>query len=469
MTHSLSIADLYKSDLVELDPNLLRRPSTPGVISSKFANKSSAVFFFDPFNSADRANNKAKSSLKLKNISAVKQHLERKHIIKESPQRPSVTRSAQTYSSGSTDYTVKGYVGTDRYQVEALPDTGAKRNFIAQQLVDKLGLVPKARTEEDFRLPTGATIESCGRVDVPFRFLGESELHLLDCCILPKCTQDLILCQTFLKATGTLTKFTRRITKSLRKSAPRFKFNLIEDDTCCLQGSFDGTPSNALADTGCDAMLISADFARRQSLEIDKGFEHRHIVEYADGSLDNTTGIVRDSTWQFRSSWDKIPCDFYVLDDLKADIVLSSHFIFEHEIFSQFEGDIVDMSLIPERDFGDLYNIRLISHYSSALRSLESSSIADMNSPGSFNPGAIKVERVRRDQIRDAINALPPEQQDQACIDERNRQEIWDGYRRRHLERQEGGTDSNQQVLVVRKQRWWEKGLVWRRFGRRAT
>ncbi|KAF5586665.1 uncharacterized protein FSUBG_12052 [Fusarium subglutinans] len=414
-----------------------------------------------------------------KGFSDILQHIQRSHSIKsmgsnlnktkERLLRFSALRRAQTYSSSSTDYTVKGYVGADRYQIDALPDTGAKRNFIAQQLVDKLGLVPKAHTEAEFRLPTGATVESCGRVDVPFRFVGESEDHLLDCCILPKCTQDLILCQAFLKATSTLTKFAHRITKSFRTSAPRFRFNLVEDDTCCMQGSFDGIPSVALADTGCDAMLISADFARRHSLEIDKGLEHRHVVEYADGSLDTTTGIVSDSTWQFRSSWDKIPCNFYVLDDLKADIVLSSHFIFQHEIFSKFEEDIVDMGLFPARSFGDLYNIRLISHYSSALQSLEASSIADMNSPGSFGPAAIKAERVRRDQIRDAINALPREQQDQARIDERNRQEIWEGYRKRHLERQGGDTDSTQQVLVVQKQRWWQKGPVWRRFGKRAT
>ncbi|KAF4422140.1 hypothetical protein FACUT_10749 [Fusarium acutatum] len=432
-------------DLEQLNADFQSHRPNLEVTSSAVADKSSTSLFSSPFYPLEPENYRAKASYFPKSVSTLVQHIQRAHLLrpginnnKERPRRPSATRSAQTYSSGSTDYTVKGYVGPDRYQVDALPDTGAKRNFVAQQLVDKLGLVPKTRTEEEFRLPTGAAIESCGRVDVPFRFLGESEIHLLDCCILPKCTQDLILCQAFLKATGTLAKFTHRITKSVRKVAPRFRFNLIEDDTCCLEGSFDGIPSIALADTGCDAMLISADFARRHSLEIDEGFEHRHIVEYADGSLDTTTGIVRDSTWQFRSSWDKIPCDFYVLDDLKADIVLSSHFIFEHEIFSQFETDIVDMSLIPERDFGDLYNIRLISHYSSALRSLESSSIADMNSPGSFSLGAIKAERVRRDQIRDAINALPTEQKGQALIDERSRQEIWDGYRKKHLEQQEG-------------------------------
>lgn len=377
--------------------------------------------------------------------------------------------SAGTYSSGSTDYIVKGLVGPERHQIDALPDTGAKRNFVSQQLVDKLGLVPEVSIKERFRLPTGTTVESSGTVNVPFTFLGESENYLLDCCILPKCTQDLILCQAFLKATGTLTKFTRRITKSLRKFTSRLRFNLIEDDTCCLQGKFDDIPSIALADTGCDAMLISADFARRHSLPIDKGFEHRRTIEYADGSLDTTTGIVYDSTWQFSSSWDAIPCNFYVLDDLKADIILSSHFIFEHEVFSQFEEDIMDTSLVSGRDFGDIYNIRLvISHYSSALEHLEASSIADMNSPGSFSPEAIKAERVRRDLIRDAINALPPEQQDQARIDERNRQEIWDGYRKRHFQRK-GSTGSTPQSLAVPKQRWRGKGSVWRLFGRRAT
>ncbi|PNP76546.1 hypothetical protein FNYG_09965 [Fusarium nygamai] len=216
-------------------------------------------------------------------------------------------------------------------------------------------------------------------------------------------------------------------------------------------------------------MLISVDFARRNSLEIETGYEHRRIIEYADGSLDTTAGIVHDSTWQFRRSWDKIPCSFYVLDNLKADIILSSHFIFEHEAFSQFEEDILAANLVPGPDLGDIYNIRLIiSHYSSTLEHLEASSIADMNSPSSFSPEATKAERVRRDLIRDAINALPLEQQDQARIDERNRQEIWDGYRQRHCQRN-GSTDPTQQVLTVRKQRWFEKGLVWRRFARRTT
>ncbi|KAG7409019.1 hypothetical protein Forpe1208_v011605 [Fusarium oxysporum f. sp. rapae] len=268
---------------------------------------------------------------------------------------------------------------------------------------------------------------------------------------------------------GTLTKYAHRITKSLRNLATRIRFNLIEDDTCCFQGSFDDIPSSALADTGCDVMLISTNFAIRNSLEVDGNSEHRRTIEYADGSLDTTAGIVHGATWQFRSSWDKITCNFYVLDNLKADIVFSNHFIFEHNVFSEFGEDIVDTSLAPGPDFGDIYNIRLISHYSSALQNLEASAIADMNSPGSFSPEAIKNERVRRDQIRDAINALPLDQQDQARIDERNRQEIWDGYRRRHFETEGGPIFVIHQVMVDRKQRWWRNRPFWSRLKRRVT
>ncbi|EXL72738.1 hypothetical protein FOPG_11792 [Fusarium oxysporum f. sp. conglutinans race 2 54008] len=199
-------------------------------------------------------------------------------------------------------------------------------------------------------------------------------------------------------------------------------------------------------------MLISTSFAIRHSLEIDRNSENRHIIEYADGSLDTTAGIVHGATWQFRSSWDKVTCDFYVLDNLKADIVLS-----------------IDTSLVPGPDFGDIYNIRLISHYSSALQNLEASAIADMNSPSSFSPEAIKNERVRRDQIRDAIIALPLDQQDRARIDERNRQEIWDGYRRRHFEMEGGPIFVTQQVMVDRKQRRWRNRPFWSRLKKRVT
>ncbi|RBR05478.1 hypothetical protein FVER53590_30003 [Fusarium verticillioides] len=134
----------------------------------------------------------------------------------------------------------------------------------------------------------------------------------------------------------------------------------------------------------------------------------------------------------------------------------------EHDVFSKFEGDMVDTSFVHGQDSGDLYNIRLISHYSPALETLEDSAITDLNSRESFSPEGIKKERVRRDQIRDAINALPLDQQVQAFIAEGNRQEIWE-YRRRHLE---GLIVIAPPVIVDRKQRWWRNRPFWGRLKR---
>ncbi|KAF5252795.1 hypothetical protein FANTH_2119 [Fusarium anthophilum] len=138
----------------------------------------------------------------------------------------------------------------------------------------------------------------------------------------------------------------------------------------------------------------------------------------------------------------------------------------EHKVFSRFEEDMVDTRFVHGQDSGDLYNIRLISHYSPALETLEDSAITNMNSTDSYSPEAIKKERVRRDQIRDAINTLPLDQQDQARIAEGNRQEIWEGYRRRHFEIEGEIVFLSSPVVVDRKQRWWRNRPFWSRLKR---
>ncbi|KAF4971472.1 hypothetical protein FSARC_1700 [Fusarium sarcochroum] len=335
---------------------------------------------------------------------------------------------AHSFSSGSIDYTVKGVVG--EWPVDALPDTGAKNNFISPRLAKRLGLEPLTNTKSSIQLPNGQKVKSPGKVEVPFSFSGESEEHLLDCCILPKATRDLILCQSFLEVTSTLTTFARRITRSLRAITTRLQLNLLGNDRRCLWGRLDDLPASALADTGCDVMLISTQFAKKHSLKIDRSMEHRRTIQYADGSLDTTAGLVRDVAWQFGNTKERVKCDFYVLDNLTVDAILSNHFLFELDVFARFGNYMVDVGPITDFHLSDLYNIRLISKYSRELEALESSSINDMNSPNAFSPEAVKAERVRRDQISDEIDKLPISEQDQARIDERNRQEIWDGRRR---------------------------------------
>ncbi|KAK6387219.1 hypothetical protein LTS17_000485 [Exophiala oligosperma] len=113
--------------------------------------------------------------------------------------------------------------------------------------------------------------------------------------------------------------------------------------------------ATALADTGSDAMLISANFAA----DIDASIEEpREAVQLANGKEVQTLGRVKNLTFTFRpdsagprplssrtrpesgmlASDKNSVSDFYVLDKLPVDMILSSQLLFEHNVF---QDDIV--------------------------------------------------------------------------------------------------------------------------------
>lgn len=391
---------------------------------------------------------------------------------------------SRRFSSGLKDYRVEAIVG--EHQVDALADTGAQSNFISAQFVDKVGLVPDGRGPTKIQLPGGKQIVSPGVVQVPFSFRGELKKHMLECWIIPGCTNDLILSGSFLRATKTLTKFKNRIKKSIRQSLTRLSFNLIGDERQRLWGSLNGKSVLALPDTGSDVMLVSAAWARENKLKIDRDLEHRLELELADGTNVFTTGVVHDARWRFGDSAQEVHSDFYVLEDLSVDVVLSSDFIFEFDVFSEFGQFVVDLDSTP--DLAEFFNVKLIGKYSKELARLEIESFNDCklhiylpppidkrnqnsNIPLAVNsPNARKAERVRRDRIRDAINMLDPSQQNETWEEERRRRLIWDRHYARH-EREQRLADAasakqtpaqgnGAQGPANAKVRWWKKGFL---------
>lgn len=276
--------------------------------------------------------------------------------------------------SSLKDYRVEARIGEHR--VDALADTGAQSNFISAQFADKVGLVPRNRIPRSIQLPGGKQVSSQGTVKVPFSFLGELEEHTLDCSIIPGCTSDLILSGPFLRATKTLTTFKNRIKRSIRQiPSKRLRINLLGNERQRLWGSLDGRPALALPDTGSDVMLLSAEWARENKLKIDHNPEKRLELELADGSTVCTTGIVRDAMWTFGDSAQGVCCDFYVLDNLLVDVVFSNDFIFELDVYSNFNHFMIDLDSML--DISELYNVRLISKYSPELARLEEESFND--------------------------------------------------------------------------------------------
>ncbi|RKL02203.1 hypothetical protein BFJ71_g4654 [Fusarium oxysporum] len=375
---------------------------------------------------------------------------------------PTGNRLQSILNPGLKDYRVKAKVG--EYEVDALPDTGAKYNFISQQFVVKGCLVPDNTTPETIQLPCGKTVISPGTVKVPFLFQGEIKKYVLDCRILPGCTSDLVLSGSFLRATKTLTKFKNRIQGVLRnlKTCPRV--SLLGNEEQRLWGRLNGHHVLALPDTGSDVMLVSAQWAKSNYLEVDYSPEHHLELEQGDGSRFFTIGCIHNATWTFGDSEQQTSWDFYVVNDLPVDILFSNEFIFEFDLFSKFEHFMVD----HEFSLGSpgFYNVRLISKYSPELARLEEESNNDLRSPS-----AVRVERVRRDRIRDTIDALDdPAKQSEARVKEKQRQKQWDTRRKEHERQQklaaidpgqataQGEGDGQQSPKP--KKHWWESNFI---------
>ncbi|KAL7765805.1 hypothetical protein ACKLNR_003721 [Fusarium oxysporum f. sp. zingiberi] len=386
--------------------------------------------------------------------------------VRPSGATPTGNRLQSILNPGLKDYRVKAKVG--EYEVDALPDTGAKYNFISQQFVVKGCLVPDNTTPEAIQLPCGKTVISPGTVKVPFVFQGEIKKYVLDCRILPGCTSDLVLSGSFLRATKTLTKFKNRIQGVLRnlKTCPRV--SLLGNEEQRLWGRLNGHHVLALPDTGSDVMLVSAQWAKSNYLEVDYSPEHHLELEQGDGSKFFTMGCIHNATWTFGDSDQQTSWDFYVVNDLPVDILFSNEFIFEFDLFSKFEHFMVDHEF--SLGLPGFYNVRLISKYSPELARLEEESNNDLRSPS-----AVRVERVRRDRIRDTIDALhDPAKQNEARVKEKQRQKQWDTRRKEHERQQklaaidpgqanaQGEGDGQQSPKP--KKHWWERNFFVREF-----
>ncbi|EEU45686.1 uncharacterized protein NECHADRAFT_80820 [Fusarium vanettenii 77-13-4] len=216
---------------------------------------------------------------------------------------PSRRRQPRQVYKGPSDYVVEGLVG--EHQVNRLVDTGAERNFVSAQFVQKAGLTPYETDTKTVQLAGGRKTESTGSVKLARSLFGS---HL--------------------------------------------RMSLLGDERQRLWGSMDSIYTHALLDTGCDLDLVGAAWARANNFKIDQGPEHRLPLELGDGTRISTTGIVRDVTWTFGDSREKVCSDFYVLDALSADVVFGGDFIMERDVFSEFSHFMIHLDYearAPER------------------------------------------------------------------------------------------------------------------------
>ncbi|KAJ9142790.1 hypothetical protein NKR23_g6944 [Pleurostoma richardsiae] len=308
---------------------------------------------------------------KARALKMVQQFLEdswRKGVAPSVERNRGRTTSRLTTLPEARDYVVKGHVNdTD---VLGLADTGAQGCSISPSLARSFHLKPDPGTAHDIVLGSGKTVHSPGKVTVPWRFSGEAEIHSLRCSIVPGCIHGLILGGHFLAQTKTMTTFfKKRVKEFVRKLPRRLGLKLLGEEKQRLWGFLDGELIAALPDSGSDVMLVSGAYARDHGLRVNRSRKNRIELEFVDGSTAFTSGLVRGLDWRFGDSAETVKCDFYVLDGLPIDVVLSNEFLFGLDAFTRFEGFIVPIASAEE--LAELYNIRRIGSYSEELLELE--------------------------------------------------------------------------------------------------
>ncbi|KAJ4300148.1 hypothetical protein N0V88_002817 [Collariella sp. IMI 366227] len=250
------------------------------------------------------------------------------------------------------DRRVRGVV--DHLSINAVPDTGADESFISANLLKRLKYHNRHRPSNlgteiqqyefdhlpPVQLASGKTVCSTTIATIPWRFEGESRIDWL-----------------------TLTTFKHRVVTTVRSVAGGGlrmvrMLNYMGQNKRRLWGYLDGALVTALPDSGSDIVAISAEYARQRGFGFDMSPGKQVLVQFADGSMARTDGVVEGLKWVFGAGGQSVISDFYVLRDLPVDVLFSSDFVFDHDVFRRhkwsFYRDENSLDML-------LCNIRLMS------------------------------------------------------------------------------------------------------------
>ncbi|KAL7905317.1 hypothetical protein GGI35DRAFT_461394 [Trichoderma velutinum] len=327
------------------------------------------------------------------------------------------SKRTEDFSSGEKEFYVAGSVGG--IVVEALPDTGAEACFISSHLTSRLGLHPIPGPQKWITLANKKAVKSPGMVTVPWKFSKERDTHTVKCWILPGCVSDLVLGNGFLRATNALKKVCHRIKSKLLGTPKLLQLSYLGNEKQRLRGYLNGHLTAALPDTGSDVMLINGAYARGIGLEVDSNIGNRGTIRLADGSTAVIGGIVRDVEWRVGSA--TVQCNFYVLENLCVDVILSNNYLFEMNIFSEQEEYFFNIN--SDDDFED-DNQDYVLYF--CILSIETKMHDSMLTLQELKVREKLEELYRRDKARDEIMALPEDQREAASKIENARQQLWE-------------------------------------------
>ena len=246
--------------------------------------------------------------------------------------------------------------------VKALPDTGSSQNVIDKNLVQSLfPSIPVHPVDEStdnlLVAPDRQPIPCIGKIPLSWMFKGESQKHRRWFYVVENCSKGVIIGNGFLRQTETMSKHRHRL--ELTKPSESFTtpdhllsegVNEARQDECLRQlvhGRINDTEAVASLDTGCEANLMSSDYAESLETTIIPLPTSEQHVKYADGRRDDILGQV-EVNWRFSDTSDKaVKVIFYVLKTCIHPVIFGQHFIFSEDPWFNHEFALIDCESEP--------------------------------------------------------------------------------------------------------------------------
>ncbi|KAL2808850.1 hypothetical protein BJX63DRAFT_407712 [Aspergillus granulosus] len=316
----------------------------------------------------------------------------------------------------------------DEVDVDCFPDTGSCINAISLELAKQQGWPIRYRHNlPKVKLPTNRSVRPLGVVTLPWSFSGENTVYDVEFLILPRCVHPVILGRNFLISSQTLDtellyrRFKKKRVYHTRRNRLCFLGSLFDR----TRGTFNGHTAWALADTGSDVMVVSRSYAESHGFDIHTADNYREWLEFADGSMRRADGMVLNAEWSFGKGSLKYRQNFFVLDGIDTDIILSNSFLFENRIFSThklFRSQSLG-SPTAAFDSGRLNLINLIKERNGCL----SQSLGSVRTDDGLDyTDDDELEHLRRADAEDLINTLAEDARIAARTEEDRKRAEWD-------------------------------------------
>ena len=229
----------------------------------------------------------------------------------EETQQVGVSFTIQRNPMPTPVFQLPGIIET--FCVKALPDTGSSQNVIDKNLVQRLfPSIPiqpiHESTDKLLVARDGQPVPYIGKVSLSWIFKDKNVRHRRWFYVVENCSKDVIIGNGFLRQTETMSKHRHRLelTKPSDPNSP--PGHLLSEgvkearrDECLRQlvlGRINSTDIFASLDTGCEANLMSIDFATSLALTILPLPTSEQHVRYADGRRGSMLGQV-EVDWSF--------------------------------------------------------------------------------------------------------------------------------------------------------------------------